>query len=177
MTRMLTGLGYEIVGPVADGQQAIDICRSEAPDLALLDIQMPNINGIEAAREIHEQLQVPVIIVSAYSDPEYVDLGRRAGVFGYLLKPVTKDQLRVTISVAWERYRDHAAGRSEIASLNRRLEQRKVVEQAKWVLVSRRGISEPDAMRALQRHARNKRQPLVDVANAVINGQSLNDVD
>src|SRR6185436_12006800 len=116
------------------------------------DIRMPKKDGLAAAEIIFRRMGIPVMIFSAYSDPEYVDSGNRVGVFGYLLKPVTQDQMRVGISVGWGRFLDYAAQNGEIANLKDRLEQRKIIEQAKWILVKRKNIEEPDAMRMLQRH-------------------------
>ncbi len=169
----LRELGYEVVGPAADGDEAINICRQTRPDIALLDIRMPKKDGLATAEIIFRKMGVPVMIFSAYSDPEYVSSGNRVGVFGYLLKPVTQDQMRVGLSVAWGRFLDYAHQNSEIGSLKERLEQRKIIEQAKWILVKRRGIEEPDAMRLLQKQARNNRRTLVDVARAVLENDQL----
>ncbi len=169
----LQEIGYEVVGLASDGESATALCEREKPDMALLDIRMPGMNGIDAAKTIYERNNIPVIIVSAYADDEYVELCRDAGVFGYLLKPVTKDQMRVAVPVAWERYRKANESTTEIAQLNQRLEQRKTIEKAKWALVSQGRMSEPDAMRLLQRDARNNRRPLVDVATDVIENKYL----
>lgn len=169
----LDSLGYDVVGPAADGEQAIRLCEQDAPDMALLDIRMPKVDGLTAAREIYHRFRVPVVIFSAFSDPQYVESSQEVGVFGYILKPVSQDQLRVMLSVAWGRYRDAMSQSSEIQTLQKRLEDRKIIEQAKWVLVEKRSIAEPEAMRMLQRHARNNRRPLVEVAKAVIENEAL----
>jgi DNA-binding NarL/FixJ family response regulator len=101
MKNNLEELGYEVIGPAGDGQAAITLCETLKPDMALLDIQMPGLNGLAAAEKIYQELHIPVVIFSAYSDQEYVDSSNDAGVFGYILKPVTRDQLRVGIEVAW----------------------------------------------------------------------------
>jgi response regulator NasT len=169
----LRELGYEVVGPASDGEEATHLCEQSRPDMALLDIRMPKMDGLAAAEAIFRRMGIPVMIFSAYSDPEYVASGNRVGVFGYLLKPVTQDQMRVGISVAWGRFLDFASHNTEIVSLKERLEQRKIIEQAKWILVKRRNIEEPDAMRLLQRQARNNRRTLVDVARAVLENDQL----
>jgi len=169
----LTELGFEVVGPVTSGDQAIALCNKQRPDIALLDIEMPGQSGIEVARILYDNFRIPVVIFSAYSDPDYVNDGNDAGVFGYLLKPVTQDQLRVGISVAWNRFRD-AFGKSEaIDQLERRLDERKIVEQAKWIIVQRKHVTEPEAHRILQRQARNNRRPLIDVARSIIESDSV----
>lgn len=169
----LRELGYEVIGPAADGDEAIELCRTHHPDMALLDIRMPKKDGLQAAEVVFRRMGIPVMIFSAYSDPEYVTSGNRVGVFGYLLKPVTQDQMRVGISVAWGRYLDYVNQNSEISTLKERLEHRKIIEQAKWVIVKRKGVEEPEAMRLLQRQARNNRRTLVDVARSVIENENL----
>lgn len=169
----LKELGYFVIGPAADGDEAISMAEALQPDLALLDIRMPKKDGLAAAEIIFRKMALPVIIFSAYSDPEYVDAGTKVGVFGYMLKPVTQDQLRVNISVAWSRFIDYANKNSEIASLKQRLEDRKIIEQAKWLIVDRKSIPEPEAMKMLQRQARNNRRTLVDVAMSLIENQSF----
>jgi response regulator NasT len=169
----LRELGYEVVGPAADGEEAIELCRTHKPDMALLDIRMPKKDGLAAAEVIFRKMGIPVMIFSAYSDPEYVTSGNRVGVFGYLLKPVTQDQMRVGISVAWGRFLDYMNQNSEISTLKERLEHRKIIEQAKWIIVKRKGVEEPEAMKLLQRQARNNRRTLVDVARSVLENENL----
>jgi response regulator NasT len=169
----LSRLGFSIVGPAADGEQAVALCKRERPDLVLLDIRMPRLDGLAAAEVIHRQLGIPTIILSAFSDPQCVESASRVGVFGYLLKPVTQDQLRVCITIAWGRYLESADQHSQIDGLKQRLEDRKIIEQAKWIIVKRKGIEEPDAMKMLQRQARNTRRTLADVAQSVIENENL----
>lgn len=169
----LSEIGYDVVGPVSDGEQAIERCRLESPCLALVDIRMPKMDGLTAAKNLYTEFGVPVVIFSAYSDEQYVDEGNDIGVFGYLLKPATQDQLRVAIAVAWRRYLESREQAGEIDRLETRLAERRVIEQAKWMLVERRGISEPDALRLLQREARRRRAPLIEVAQGLIDNDSL----
>tara|TARA_Y100000589_G_scaffold317016_1_gene342463 strand:+ start:1655 stop:2281 length:627 start_codon:yes stop_codon:yes gene_type:complete len=173
MASNLEDLGYEVIGPANNGEAAIKLCREHSPHMAILDIQMPKLDGIEAAAEVFEQLDIPVVILSAYSDPEYVEAGNKIGIFGYLLKPVTKDQLRVGLEVAWSRYLDWSDQTDQLQELQERLEQRKVIEQAKWIIVKRKQVDEPEAMRMLQKQARNNRKPLVTVAEAIIQSEDL----
>jgi AmiR/NasT family two-component response regulator len=169
----LRELGYEVIGPASDGEEAIELSRTTHPDMALLDIRMPKKDGLAAAEVLFRSMGIPVMIFSAYSDPEYVTNGNRVGVFGYLLKPVTQDQMRVGISVAWGRFLDHINQNSEITTLKERLEQRKVIEQAKWIIVKRKGVGEPEAMKLLQKQARNNRRTLIDVARSVLENDNL----
>jgi response regulator NasT len=173
MAANLRELGYTVVGPAADGEQALELCRTARPDMALLDIRMPKRDGLSVAEIVYQRWNIPVLIFSAFSDAEYVEAGTRVGVFGYLLKPVTRDQLRVGVSVVWGRFLEHASQSTEIDRLKQRLEDRKIVEQAKWLIVKRKGISEPEAMRLLQRQARNNRRSLADVAKSLIENEQL----
>jgi response regulator NasT len=169
----LQELGYDVVGPANDGDGAVELCRTSAPDMALLDIRMPRKDGIAAAQEIYESMVIPVVLFSAYSDDEYVAKAAETGIYGYLLKPVTTDHLRITISLAWRRFVDRVDQIKEIGGLKQRLEDRKLIEQAKWILVKGKGIDEPAAMRLLQRQARDNRRKLVDVARSVIENEAL----
>lgn len=169
----LTGLGYEVIGPASNGDEAIELAREHQPDMAMLDIRMSKKDGLEAGEVIFRKMGIPIVIFSAFSDQEYIEAGNRVGVFGYMLKPVSQDQLRVGISVAWGRYLDYASQNSEIHTLKERLEHRKIIEQAKWIVVKRKGIAEPEAMKLLQRQARNNRRTLVDVARTVLENESI----
>lgn len=168
LTLTLGELGYTVVGPASDGDEAVELARTAAPDLALLDIRMPRLDGFDAAKALFGELGVPVVILSAYSDD--ADIGRAAecGVFGYLVKPAGKGQLRAAIDVAWRRFVEHAENLRDSADLRRRLDERKIIEAAKWILVSARGISEPEAMRIMQKQARDSRRKLVTIAEEII---------
>ncbi len=164
----LVDLGCDVVGPAANGQIAIEMARRELPDMALLDIRMPQLDGLSAAKTIWDELGIPVVIISAYSDPESVERCHDLGVFGYLLKPIDQDGLRVSLSVAWARAQSLRDSGERVIQLERNLANRRVVEQAKWKLVEAGGMSEPEAHRRLQTTARNRRAPLAEIAQAVI---------
>jgi len=166
-------LGYTVVGPVTDGEAAVQLARRARPDLALLDIRMPRRDGLSAAMELFGDLDIPVIMLSAYSDSKSVDTAAEAGIFGYLVKPAAEEQLRACIEVAWSRFLQHVSQRSEAGKLRQRLEERKAIEQAKWLLVSKRGMPEPEAMKLMHKRARDSRQTLLRVAEAVIRGEDL----
>ncbi len=169
----IADLGYEVIGPANNGETAVKLCKEHSPDLALLDIQMPKLDGIEAASLLFQENKTPTVILSAYADPEYVEAGNKIGIFGYLLKPVSKDQLRVGIEVAWARYLDWSAKHEQVEELQERLVQRKLIEQAKWIIVKRKQVDEPEAMRMLQKQARNNRKPLINVAQAIVDSEDL----
>ena len=165
--------GVQVIGEARNGREAVGQIRELHPDLVFLDIQMPGMNGIEAANTIFNEHDIPVVIISAYSDQNFVESSTEAGVFGYILKPLSRDQLRVGIDVAWSRYTNWIQQVEQIEQLNVRLEQRKVIERAKWILVKRKEIEEPEAMKLLQKQARNNRKTLVQVAAAIVESDDL----
>jgi len=170
-------LGHKIVGLAADGEIAVQMAREHKPDLALLDIRMPKLSGIDAALLLYSELQIPSIIISAYSDEEHVKKihshGEASGVFGYVLKPVTREQLGVAIGVALQRSSVDGVRGKRVDQLETNLANRRVVEQAKWILVEKRKITEPQAHEILQKQARDRRKPLVEVAQTVVNSGDL----
>lgn len=173
LTRNLADLNYTVTGSCKNGEEAVQCCRQDRPDLVLLDIQMPKMNGLDAARIIYGEMGIPVIIISAFSDAEYLRTGADVGVFGYLLKPVTRDDLEASMTIAWARYQEHRLARDEIAQLSRRLEDRKIIERAKWILVERLQITEEAAMKRLQKQARDNRRTLADVARSILENAEL----
>ena len=170
---LLKTLGFEIIGPCKNGEEAIALVREDKPDMALLDIQMPIMDGMQAAQIIFHEYDVPVVMLTAYSDDTFLRNSIAAGVFGYLLKPASKEQLSAGLSVAWKRYLDHVDQRSEIVDLRQRLDDRKLIEQAKWIIVKRKSISEPEAMQLLQKQSRSSRKSIASVARAVIDSNDL----
>jgi response regulator NasT len=170
---LLKTLDFEIIGPCKNGEEAIALVRKDRPDMALLDIQMPIMDGMQAAQIIFHEYDVPVVMLTAYSDDTFLRNSIAAGVFGYLLKPASKEQLSAGLSVAWKRYLDHVDQRSEIVDLRQRLDDRKLIEQAKWIIVKRKSISEPEAMQLLQKQSRSSRKSIASVARAVIDSNDL----
>ncbi|HIA72684.1 MAG TPA: response regulator [Phycisphaerales bacterium] len=170
---LLKTLGFEIIGPCKNGEEAIALVREDRPDMALLDIQMPIMDGMQAAQIIFHEYDIPVVMLTAYSDDTFLRNSIAAGVFGYLLKPASKEQLSAGLSVAWKRYLDHVDQRSKIVDLRQRLDDRKLIEQAKWIIVKRKSISEPEAMQLLQKQSRSSRKSIASVARAVIDSNDL----
>lgn len=164
----LGDLGYSVVGPVADGQAAVEVCRADHPDMALLDIRMPVVDGLACAATLWKELEIPSVIVSAYSTQNYVEEAQEAGVFGYLLKPITTESLRAAISIAWSRASAQAWQSKRINQLEESLAVRRTVEMAKWRIIEGRQISEAEAHSMMQRTARNERRRLIDVANEIL---------
>jgi response regulator NasT len=166
-------LGFKALGPAANGSQALQLARQERPDLALLDIRMPDMNGLEAAQILYSQMGVPVIFISAFTDREYIEAGARIGVLGYLLKPITLDELRVTIAIAWARYLRHCELDGQVRDLRKSLDDRKIVERAKGLVMKRLNVGEDEAMRRLQKQARDSRRKLADLARAILETEQM----
>lgn len=174
ITAQLEGLGYAALGPVGSGKDALALCRLDPPDIALLDIRMPDGDGITTARALLQEMAVPSVILSAYSDEDYIRRADECGVFGYLVKPAEGDQLRAALEVAWGRFKRYIAKAEENDELRQRLADRKVIERAKWILVQRAGVDESTAMRLLIEHARRKGERVIVTAKRVIHtGQGV----
>jgi response regulator NasT len=169
LEQSLHDLGYTTVGPAHDGEHAIELGYSTHPDLALLDVRMADdFDGVDAARFLFEELRIPTVIVSAYSDPRQVEESTIPGVFGYVLKPVAREQLRAAIEVAWARTRQCCAQEHEIQRLKGAIDDRNAVERAKRSLVERHEIDEGEAMRRLRKMAREARRSLAEIARTLL---------
>ncbi|MGH7244093.1 MAG: ANTAR domain-containing response regulator [Phycisphaerales bacterium] len=164
----LKQLGYRTIGPARDGEHAVELAFSSRPDLAILDVRMTtSTDGIEAASVFLNELMVPALIVSAYADRSQVECATHAGVFGYLVKPVTREQLGPAIAVAWARFREAMTRELETSDLRSRLENRQVIDQAKWLLVERMEVDEGEAMRHMRKLARDQNRTLSQIARNV----------
>lgn len=165
----LRSLGYHALGPARDGEHAVDLALLSLPDMALLDARMAGeADGLVAAQTLFRDLLIPVVIISAYSDRDQIAAAADAGVFGYLVKPVTKDQLGPAIEVAWARFNQYMSKEIEAEVLRRHLEDRQHIDYAKWALVEREGLDESEAMRELHRRAKTAGKSLGDIARQVL---------
>ncbi len=173
LLRQLDELGYEVVGTVTDGQAAVDACRQDLPDLALLDIEMPGLDGLTAAREINTDPGTPVIILTAHDDPQFVHQAIQEGVIQYLLKPVTAPGLNAAIQTALARSSEIKELRDNVASLESTLRERKLIERAKGILQARRNLTEPEAFRFLQRQSQDRRIPMSRLAEMIVQADEL----
>lgn len=160
--------GYEVIGEAEDGQKAIEGIDRTMPDLVLMDINMPVVDGFTVIERIRPNHQVPVVIITGYYKQEFVERSNQLGVFAYLMKPVDENQIAATVEIAKERYQEFLILQKEIKSSKMALEQRKYVERAKGIIMEQKGISESEAMKFLQRRSRNKNQKLIQVAKEVI---------
>ena len=172
LKEMLEEEGYVVVAEVGDGQAAVDQARQLRPDLVILDVQMPVLDGIAAAEQIATARIAPVIVLTAFSQRELVERARDAGAMAYLVKPFNKNDLVPAIEVAVGRFQEMHALDAEVSDLKERLETRKVVEQAKGRLMADRGITEAEAFRWIQRTAMNERTSMKALAEAILSAES-----
>lgn len=165
---MLEGMGHQVVATAADGAGAIRLARSLQPDLVILDIKMPGLDGLAAAESIASERPVPILILTAYSDRDLVARAASLAVHGYLVKPTQPADLSSALQIAVGRFEQWQALRQEAADLREALETREVVEQAKRVLMERDGLKEADAFYRLQAQARRERRPMRAVAEEIL---------
>ncbi len=168
LIEMLREEGYDVVGEAPNGQVAVDLTESLKPDLVIMDIKMPVRDGIDAAAEIAKKRLAPVVMLTAFSQREFVEKARDAGALAYLVKPFSKADLVPAIEVAVSRYTELTTLESEVADLAERLETRKLVERAKGLLMASQSLSEPEAFKWIQRAAMDRRTTMKTVANVVI---------
>ena len=168
LRKILERAGFEVCAEARDGEEAVDLALSEKPDLAILDVKMPRLDGIEAARRILGERPIPIVILTAYGQDELVSRAVEAGVFGYLVKPFKETDLLPAIQAARARHAELQALREEAESLSEALATRKVVGRAKGLLMSRDGLSEEDAFARLRRASQVSGRPMRVVAEALI---------
>ena len=168
LAEMLAEEGYQVVGEAADGATAVRLAEELRPDLVVMDVKMPILDGISAAEQIVAQRIAPVLILTAFSQRELVERARSAGAMAYLVKPFVKADLMPAIEMALSRHEEITQLEHEIADLTDRLETRKLVDRAKGMLQTRFGLTEPDAFRWIQKAAMDKRTSMRDVAQVVI---------
>ncbi len=160
------------MGEARDGAEAIALARETKPDLVFMDVKMPNVDGLQAARAISEESIAPVVMLTAFSQAGLVEEAARAGAMGYVVKPFSRNDLLPAMQVAASRYAEMAALEQQVGDLTERLETRKALDRAKGILMAG-GLSEPEAFKRLQKLAMDKRRSLKDVAEAVITADEL----
>ncbi|EID55771.1 ANTAR domain-containing response regulator [Saccharomonospora xinjiangensis] len=168
LVEMLREEGYEVVGEAGDGEEAVKLAGELRPDLVILDVKMPKLDGIEAAAKITGDRIAPVVILTAFSQRDLVERAREAGTMAYLVKPFAKRDLVPAIELAVSRFSELQALEAEVAGLTDRLETRKLIDRAKGLLMTHQNLSEPDAFRWIQRTAMDRRTTMKAVAEAVI---------
>lgn len=172
LKEMLEEEGYSVVGEAGDGEAAIKLAAELRPDLVILDVKMPVLDGISAAERIASERIAPVVILTAFSQRELVERARDAGAMAYLVKPFTPGDLTPAIEMAVSRFSEIQALEAEVGDLQQRLETRKVVDRAKGLLQTQFGLSEPQAFRWIQKTSMDRRLSMREVAEAVIAGTS-----
>jgi response regulator NasT len=168
LAEMLAEEGYDVVAQAGDGEKAVELTEELRPDLVVMDVKMPRLDGIAAAERIAAQRIAPVVILTAFSQRDLVERARDAGAMAYLVKPFGKSDLVPAIEMAVSRFAELQQLEAEVADLTDRLETRKVVDRAKGVLQQQLGLSEPDAFRWIQKTAMDRRLGMREVAEAVI---------
>ncbi|APU14180.1 ANTAR domain-containing response regulator [Actinoalloteichus fjordicus] len=168
LVEMLREEGYEVAGEAADGEEAVVLASRLRPDLVILDVKMPRVDGIEAASRIAGDRIAPVVILTAFSQRDLVERARDAGAMAYLVKPFAKRDLIPAVELAMSRFAELRALEGEVADLQERLETRKLIERAKGILMKNQSLSEPEAFRWIQRTAMDRRTTMKAVAAAVV---------
>ncbi|HLH79603.1 MAG TPA: response regulator [Chthonomonas sp.] len=168
LKKMLEDSGYEVVGEAGDGVRALELVRNLKPDVVILDIKMPEMDGIDAARIITEEKIAPVLLLTAYSQIDLVNRAKDAGVYSYLVKPFKQADLMPQIEVAVARWEAYQKIEEQAASLEEKLETRKVVDRAKGILMDQYGLKEQEAFRRIQVQSMNTRKSMREIAEAII---------
>jgi response regulator NasT len=164
----LVGLGYLVVGEAGDGVSVINLARELQPDLVLMDIKMPKLDGIQAAKILTEEKIAPVLLLTAYSDRDLVDRAKEAGVVNYVVKPFREAELLPAIEIAMARYQEFLEMDKQIYDLKETLDTRKLVERAKGVLMDSQGLKEAEAFRKIQQLSMNTRKSMKEIAQAIL---------
>lgn len=168
LVEMLTEAGYDVVGQAGDGEAAIELTEKEKPDLVVMDVKMPKLDGISAAERIAKQRIAPVVMLTAFSQRDLVERARDAGAMAYLTKPFTIEDLMPAIELAVSRFQEIKQLDAEVTNLQDQLKARKLIEKAKGLLMSNLKISEPEAFKWMQKTAMDKRRSMTEVAQLVM---------
>lgn len=168
LREMLTHLGYDVIGEAGDGRSAMDLARRLRPDLLIMDIKMPDLDGISAAEELTRERIAPVVLVTAYSDQGLVERAREAGVVGYVVKPFREAELMPVIELSRARFDEFRTLEREVGNLKDALETRKVIERAKGVLMETHGLRESEAFHRIRKTSMDARKSMKEVAEAIL---------
>jgi two-component system, response regulator PdtaR len=171
LREMLTNLNYLVVGEVGDGRSAVNLARELKPDVVVMDIKMPDMDGIEAAKVMTQEKIAPVLLLTAYSQRDLVDRAKEAGVVGYLVKPFREQEIVPAIEIALARFNEFRELEKEVGDLQETLETRKVVDRAKGILMDTQGLTEQEAFRKIQKMSMNTRKPMKEIAQAIVLAQ------
>ncbi len=170
-SKSLSRMGHQVVAVAQNGRELVEQCRALGPDLVITDIKMPDLDGIDAARQIYEDRPVPVILVSAYHDATLIERAEADHVIGYLVKPIKQADLVPAIAIAMRRFEQFQALRQEATDLRQALADRKLIEQAKGILMKKAKLDEAEAFRRLQKLASDKNRKLVEIASMILTAE------
>lgn len=173
LQEMLEQMGHNVVGMVEDGHRAIEACRRYLPDVVLMDIEMPGLDGLSAAHQIARDPGTPILILTAHGEPELVEAAIEEGAIQYLLKPVTGPALNAALMMALARSREIKELKERSEALEATLRDRKIIEKAKGILMSRRHLTEAEAFRFLQRQSQDRRMPMVKLAESIVQANDI----
>jgi len=165
---LLEEMGNEVVGEAADGQKALELARSLKPDVVIMDIKMPVMDGLDAAKIIADEKIAPVVLLTAYSQKDLIERAKEAGVFGYLVKPFQESDILPAIEIALARYLEAQDLETTVGNLEEKLEARKVIDRAKGILIDKYQMGEADAFRRIQQQSMNQRRSMKEIAEAII---------
>ena len=171
--KMLPRLGHEVVAAAANGRELVEHCRAQRPDLAITDIKMPELDGIEAAIQVYQDAPLPFILVSAYHDADLIARAEADHIMGYLVKPIKQADLQPAIALALRRFEQFQALRQEAADLRQTLEDRSLIERAKTILMKKLDLDEPSAFRRLQKTAMQKKKKLIEIAKTILAAEEI----
>lgn len=169
----LQRMGHQVIAEAGDGRTALELVRQHRPHLAILDVKMPELDGVDTAKEIAKDRLAPVLLLTAYSQQDLVQRAMDAGVFAYVVKPFTESDLLPAMGIAIARFQQFNVIADEAASLQNAIETRKLVDRAKGILMDRHGLREQDAFRKIQQQSMNSRKPMKDIAEAIIIASEL----
>ena len=173
LEEQLSNLGYTVVGVAHTGAEAVRLCGQLSPDIVIMDMQMPELGGDAAAVQIAKQHPTPVIMLTAYSDPENIRKAESSGALAYLIKPVNPEELPPTIDVAIARFREMQSLREKVDELQETIDARKVIERAKGILMKRRTIGGDEAYELMKQWAAERQRKIKDIAQAIVDAESL----
>jgi len=164
-------LGHQVTGAAENGRELVDLCVANPPDLVITDIKMPDMDGIDAAQQIYRKTAVPVILVSAHHDQEFIRRAEADHIMAYLVKPIKQSDLEPAIAIAMRRFEQFQALRKETADLKQALDDRKVIERAKGIMMKKAELDENEAFRRLQKLASDRNRKLIDIAHMILTAE------
>lgn len=173
LRQQLEEMGHRVIGEATSGDEAVRLAEQLRPDLMIMDIKMPGMDGIEAAKAITALRPIPIVLVTAYSEKSLAERAVDAGIFAYLMKPVSEADLMPAIILATSRFAEFQELKQDVDDLKEALEVRKLVEQAKGILMNRRNLTEQEAFRRMQLQSQNENKKLVEIARAIITADKM----